>query len=134
MCTTRAPTMSCFLAFNLSRVWTFMKTLVVDGKIRIDNFTPAAVLFATDKRSEDNLREITRANLLKTKLRGQAWTVYRSLTDRSGPTVFQFSHTVLSLGRAALCRHIPDGVPTVPCGLENSLPKRLMSARSGHVV
>jgi hypothetical protein len=50
-----------------------MKALVVDGKIRIDNsFTPAAVLFLTDKHSEDNLFESSRASLLKSSLREQA--------------------------------------------------------------
>jgi hypothetical protein len=37
MCIKRALTTSCFLAFNLGGVLTFMKTLVVDGKIRIGN-------------------------------------------------------------------------------------------------
>jgi hypothetical protein len=45
MCTTRALTMSCFLAFNLSGVWTFMKNLVVDGKIRIDNLSQLQFYF-----------------------------------------------------------------------------------------
>ena len=72
-----------FFGINLSRVWTFMKTLVVDGKIRI---TTAAVLFPTDKRSEDNLREISHASLLKTKLRGRPGrSIDRSQTVQGPP-------------------------------------------------